>query len=69
MAAEETFAGLRQVDPRVPVLICSGHLRGERVEALLDRGALGFMQKPYTMRSLSSDLASAMSGPANSADT
>jgi signal transduction histidine kinase/ActR/RegA family two-component response regulator len=53
MSGETAFAKLQALAPTLPVLIWSGHGAEQDVEALLQRGAVGFVQKPYRMAELS----------------
>jgi CheY-like chemotaxis protein len=53
MDGVQTFQALRGIDPDVKVLISSGHFREDRAEEMLSQGALGFLQKPFTLAELS----------------
>ncbi len=46
MDGEATFYALRDINPDLPILLCSGYRKAETVERLLRNGALGFTQKP-----------------------
>lgn len=49
MSGWEVFSVIREADPKLPVLIMSGHLE-PKLEAAVNRsGAAGFMQKPFGM--------------------
>jgi PAS domain S-box-containing protein len=63
MDGAEAFNRLQELDPGVRVLITSGHAMEEAAEALLSRGALGFLQKPYAIDLLALELAQAMERP------
>jgi PAS domain S-box-containing protein len=41
------FAALQRIDPRVRVLLLSGHSIDGETQALLDRGARAFLEKPF----------------------
>jgi CheY-like chemotaxis protein len=57
---KETFSKLREIDPDVRVLFCSGfHNEGTDVQ-LKELGAIGFIQKPYSMISLGRAVAETM---------
>jgi two-component system cell cycle sensor histidine kinase/response regulator CckA len=58
MDGRETFEALLAVNPNVKVLVSSGYSKDEKVEALLKRGAIGFVQKPFDLQSLSRELCS-----------
>jgi two-component system cell cycle sensor histidine kinase/response regulator CckA len=48
----DAFTGLRNIDPKVQVLICSGYSLDEQVQRLMESGAKGFLQKPFSMATL-----------------
>ena len=52
----ETFKGLVEIDPHVRVLLCSGYAKNETIEGLLSSGALGFLEKPFDLGTLSTEL-------------
>jgi len=49
----ETFKMLRQHQPDVRVLLVSGYSLGGEAQAVLDDGAVGFLQKPWSTAELS----------------
>ncbi|MBN2714571.1 MAG: response regulator [Deltaproteobacteria bacterium] len=53
MDGSQVFSVLRQIDPGVKVLICSGYARDRKVETLLAAGARAFIQKPFDLELLS----------------
>jgi signal transduction histidine kinase/CheY-like chemotaxis protein len=60
MTGPAAFSALREVDPGAVVLLMSGHTSNEEAQALLDRGARGFVAKPYSIDELSRTLAAIM---------
>ena len=52
MSGREAFLKLREINPRARVLLSSGFRSDARVQELLEGGVNGFIDKPYTMRSL-----------------
>ena len=60
LSGEATFDALSALAPRLPVLIWSGHNAEHDVRAMLERGAVGFVQKPYRVSELSRTIAEAM---------
>jgi DNA-binding response OmpR family regulator len=48
----EAFAALREIDPKAQVLIVSGYSLDEQVQRLMESGADGFLQKPFSMATL-----------------
>jgi len=53
MSGREAYDALKEIDPKVKVLLSSGFRQDERVEEILNAGALGFIQKPYSLYKLS----------------
>ncbi|MDJ0765410.1 MAG: response regulator [Myxococcota bacterium] len=53
MDGPETFEALIKINPEVKVLLLSGYSKDEKIEKLLDDGAIGFVQKPFDLRTLS----------------
>ncbi len=53
MDGSETFEGLTAISPDVKVLLLSGYSKDEKIETLLRKGAIGFLQKPFDLRALS----------------
>ena len=52
MPGDELFYRLKDLDSAVPVLIASGYASDERTRAVLDDGALGYIQKPFAVEEL-----------------
>lgn len=52
----ETFTRLKEIDPRVKVLVSSGFNMKKDFKKLRDAGALGFLKKPYKMNELRKQL-------------
>jgi len=63
MTGEATFDALRWVAPGLRVLIWSGYGAEQDVSAMLERGAVGFVQKPYRVGELSHLIADAIRRP------
>jgi two-component system, cell cycle sensor histidine kinase and response regulator CckA len=53
LSGSETFDRLRQIDPRVKVLLASGYSLDSQATVLMARGCNGFIQKPYSLEALS----------------
>lgn len=47
MDGEETLHHLRQINPRLPVILSSGYDEKEAAKRLVDNVSTGFLQKPY----------------------
>ncbi|MFH2051137.1 MAG: PAS domain-containing protein [bacterium] len=52
MDGEETFMELRRLDPRLPIVICSGYSEKEVERRFFGKGLTGFLSKPYSLASL-----------------
>ena len=52
MSGREAFLKLREINPQARILLSSGFRSDARVQELLVGGVNGFIDKPYTMRSL-----------------
>jgi PAS domain S-box-containing protein len=48
MGGHEAFISMRKINPQIKALLSSGHSIDGRAQRILDEGALGFIQKPYT---------------------
>ena len=53
MGAADTYAGLQSINPVIKVLLSSGYGVDQQTSELLSRGCSGFIQKPFSMQSLS----------------
>lgn len=49
----ETFLALKELNPEVKVIICSGYSVNSEVQFLLDHGAISFLKKPFYKEDLS----------------
>jgi len=50
----ELFENLKKINPKIKVIVSTGYTREEPIKELMAKGAVGFIQKPYTMRQLAS---------------
>jgi DNA-binding NarL/FixJ family response regulator len=53
MGAADTYVGLQSINPAIKVLLSSGYGADQHISELLNRGCSGFIQKPFSMQSLS----------------
>jgi DNA-binding NtrC family response regulator len=53
MDGSQIFYALQKIDKKVPVIICSGYSKDEKVKELLSTGAIDFIQKPFDIKILS----------------
>jgi PAS domain S-box-containing protein len=59
----QTFHALRQLDPKARILIASGYAHDEKLQALIEAGALGCLHKPYSRAQLAAALQTALQEP------
>ena len=52
----ETYDRMKEVNPKVKVLLSSGYDIDGEVEAILNRGCDGFVQKPFLLGQLSQEI-------------
>lgn len=53
MSGGELYARLKRIRPDLKVLLCSGYSVNENIQAVLDQGCQGFLQKPFSLDQLS----------------
>ncbi len=58
VAPEELFERMRAATPEARFLLASGYSRDTSVQAVLDRGCHGFIQKPFRLEELKQIVAS-----------
>jgi nitrogen-specific signal transduction histidine kinase/ActR/RegA family two-component response regulator len=56
MSGEEALRRMKEVDPRVPVILSSGFNEVEAVRRFSGKGLAGFIQKPYTAREIAAKI-------------
>lgn len=52
MSGQETFLRLRQIQPDVKVILCSGFDQHQATQAFTEDGLAGFLQKPFELEDL-----------------
>ena len=52
LGGEETFGLLRQLDPDVRAIVCSGYDNEDIARQYLDSGFCGYLTKPYRVTDL-----------------
>ena len=62
MDGEATFHALRESQPGINILLTSGNADASKVRALLDGGAVGFLQKPVDAPTLKQAISDGMKG-------
>ena len=53
MGGGETYDKLKEINPKIKVLLASGYSIDGQASEILDRGCNGFIQKPFQMENLS----------------
>ena len=56
MSGGETYDRMKDIDPKVKVLLSSGYSIDGQATEILNRGCNGFIQKPFKMKELSQKL-------------
>jgi len=56
MGGKETYEKLKQLDPKIKVLLSSGYSKEGDAEEILAQGCNGFIQKPFDVKQLSQKL-------------
>jgi CheY-like chemotaxis protein len=56
MGGGEVYDTLKEIDPKVKVLLSSGYSRDGQANDILNRGCDGFIQKPFNLQKLSEKL-------------
>ncbi len=62
MGGRDTFDRLRQINPKVKVLLSSGYSIDGQATSILDRGCNGFIQKPFTVNVLAKKIRQVLDG-------
>ena len=62
MNGAECFSALRQLDPDLSVIMCTGYDRNHAIQELLNEGVAGFIQKPYDITELSGVVRDVLAG-------
>ena len=53
LSGKATYEALKEIDPHVKALLCSGYSVNSEVSEILQRGCNGFIQKPFDLATLS----------------
>jgi len=56
MGGGDTYDNLKEMDPKIKVLLSSGYSINGRAAEIIDRGCSGFIQKPFDLKGLSSKI-------------
>jgi PAS domain S-box-containing protein len=63
LGGHETLMRLREIKPRLKVLLTSGHCPSENIQDFLNQYQCRFLQKPYRLADISKMVRSALDGP------
>jgi signal transduction histidine kinase/ActR/RegA family two-component response regulator len=63
----DCFKAMKAINPKLKALACSGYVINDEVRKMLEQGALGFIQKPFSLKTFAGAIRSALSGKALSA--
>jgi PAS domain S-box-containing protein len=56
MGGDEVYDRLKEIDPEVKILLCSGYSIDDQAREIMERGCEGFIQKPFSMKAMSDKL-------------
>jgi CheY-like chemotaxis protein len=60
LSGAETMVRLKEINPAVKVVVTSGFIRDEKADVLMHLGAVGFVQKPFTLSLLATSVSAAL---------
>ncbi|MDH5404781.1 MAG: ATP-binding protein, partial [Candidatus Heimdallarchaeota archaeon] len=61
MPLMDVFFKIREIHPEIPIILMSGHADSTLIENLVNNPKVRFMQKPFTLQQLQSNLSSLLS--------
>jgi PAS domain S-box-containing protein len=62
MDGSQVYPRLREAQPEIKVIVCSGYELDAASQALLDAGASAFLRKPYRIEALAAEIRKALEG-------
>ena len=68
MSGKDIYHRLKQINPQAKVMLYSGHSMDQDVYELLEEGAVGYIQKPYSLSEFSKKIADVLNLPAAKLD-
>jgi CheY-like chemotaxis protein len=60
MGGYECFKAMKAINPKLKVIVCSGYVINNEARKMLHQGAVGFIQKPFSMKTLEKALQTAL---------
>jgi DNA-binding NtrC family response regulator len=61
MGGGEVYDRLKEINPKVKVLLSSGYSIDDQAREIMERGCDGFIQKPFSMKAMSDKLSEILS--------
>jgi len=61
MGGGEVYDRLKEINPKVKVLLSSGYSIDDQAREIMERGCDGFIQKPFSMKAMSDTLSEILS--------
>ncbi|HNX93513.1 MAG TPA: response regulator, partial [Syntrophomonas sp.] len=53
LSGNETFDGLKSINPKVKVMLSSGYVTGNKAKKIMEKGCQAFIQKPFRIEEFS----------------
>ena len=53
LSGDETFDGLKSINPKVKVMLSSGYVTGNKAKKIMEKGCQAFIQKPFRIEEFS----------------
>lgn len=60
MGGRDTFIRLKEIDPEIRTILSTGFSLDEKAQEMLDRGMMGYIQKPYQVGAMLSKVRSVL---------
>ena len=62
MGGSQAFLALREINPEAKIILCSGYGLNSEAKAIMAKGCDDFIQKPFTIESLSQKISEVLKG-------
>lgn len=63
MNGAEVFTALKELNPKVKVILASGYVMNKQIEAVMEQGCRAFMPKPFRLEDLSAKVRQVLDAP------
>lgn len=60
MGGDKLYYRIKKISPEMKVIVCSGYTMDDPIREIINAGASGFIQKPYSLSTLSSKIGEAL---------